>query len=159
MWDCGDRICLDQDAWWHDTHTNRCLTRNLISLSTLDAKGYKYSDSGGVLKVSKESLIYMVGDLNSAKLYVLRGSTLHGSVTAAAVTHDEPSKTNLWHMRLGHMSELAMTELMKRNLLDGCTLSNMKLCEYCVFSKHKRVKFNTSVHTTKCTLDYVHTDL
>ena len=71
------------------------MTRNLISLSTLDAKGYKYSDSGGVLKVSKESLIYMVGDLNSAKLYVLRGSTLHGSITTAAVTHDEPSKTNL----------------------------------------------------------------
>jgi len=62
-------------------------------------------------------------------------------------------------MRFGHMSELGMTELMKRNLLDDCTLSNMKFCEHCVFGKHKRVKFNTSVHTTKGTLDYVHTDL
>ena len=62
------------------------MTRNLISLSTLDAKGYKYSGSGGVLKVSKGSLTDMVGDLNSAKLYVLRGSILLGSVAAAAVT-------------------------------------------------------------------------
>jgi hypothetical protein len=100
------------------------------------------------------------GDLNSAKLYVLRGSTLHGSVSAAAaVTNAEPSKTNLWHMRLGHMSKLGMTELMKRNLLNGCTSSSMKFCEHCIFGKHKRVKFNTSVHTTKGILDYVHADL
>jgi hypothetical protein len=54
------------------------MSRNLISLSTLDAEGFKYSDSGGVLKVSKGSLVCLVGDMNSAKLYVLRGSTLHG---------------------------------------------------------------------------------
>jgi hypothetical protein len=48
------------------------MTRNLISLSTLDAEGFKYSGSGGVLKVSKDSLVFLVGDMNSAKLYVLR---------------------------------------------------------------------------------------
>ena len=101
----------------------------------------------------------MIGDMNSANLYVLRGSTLHGSITAAAVSKDEPSKTNLWHMRLGHMSELGMAELMKRNLLDGCTQGNMNFCEHCVFGKHKKVKFNTSVHRTKGILDYVHADL
>nr|ABA96191.1 retrotransposon protein, putative, Ty1-copia subclass [Oryza sativa Japonica Group] len=135
------------------------MARNLISLSTLDAEGYKYSGSGGVVKVSKGSLVYMIGDMNSTNLYVLRGSTLHGSITAAAVSKDEPSKTNLWHMRLGHMSELGMAELMKRNLLDGCTQGNMKFCEHCVFGKHKRVKFNTSVHRSKGILDYVHADL
>ena len=62
-------------------------------------------------------------------------------------------------MRLGHMSELGMAELMKRNLLDGCILSGKKFCEHCIFGKHKRVKFNISVHTTKGTLDYVHADL
>ncbi|CAD6231032.1 unnamed protein product [Miscanthus lutarioriparius] len=135
------------------------MARNLISLSTLDAKGYRHSGSGEVCKVSKGSLIHMIGDMNSAKLYVLRGSTLHGSITADAVSKDEPSKTNLWHMRLGHMSELGMAELIKRDLLDGCTVGKMKFCEHCVFGKHKRVKFNASVHTTKGTLDYVHTDL
>jgi hypothetical protein len=44
----------------------------------------------------------LVGDMNSSKLYVLRGSILHGSISAiAAVTDDKLSKTNLWHMRLG----------------------------------------------------------
>ena len=135
------------------------MKRNLISLSTLDKKGLKYTGSGRVVKISKSSLVCLLGDLNLSNLYVLRGSTLHGSITTAAVTHDEPSKTNLWNMHLGHMSELGMAKLMKRNLLDGCTLSNMKFYEHCIFVKHKRVKFNTSIHTTKSTLHYVHADL
>jgi len=58
------------------------MTRNLISLSTLDAEGFQYSSSNGVLKVSKGSLVCLKGDLNSAKLCVLRGSTLHNTVFA-----------------------------------------------------------------------------
>jgi hypothetical protein len=135
------------------------MSRNLISLITLDVEGFKYSGSGGVLKVSKGSLVCLVGDMNSAKLYVLRGSTLHGSISTAAATDDKPCETNLWHMRLGHMSKLGIAELVKRNLLKGCTLSGKKLCEHCIFGKYKRVKFNTVVHTIKGTLDYVHADL
>ena len=70
------------------------MARNLISLSTLDVKWYKHSGSGGVLKVTKGSLIHMIGDMNSAKLYVLRGSTITG-IAAAAVTFDKSSKTNI----------------------------------------------------------------
>ena len=40
----------------------------------------------------------MVGDMNSAKLYILRGSTLSG--TAAVITSDDLSTTNLWYKRL-----------------------------------------------------------
>ncbi|CAN1242735.1 Retrovirus-related Pol polyprotein from transposon TNT 1-94 [Linum perenne] len=41
------------------------LKRNLISLSTLDSKGYKYTGEGGVLKVSKGSLVIMKGDMKT----------------------------------------------------------------------------------------------
>ena len=37
------------------------LKRNLISLSTLDLKGYKYTGEGGLLKVSKGVSIVMKG--------------------------------------------------------------------------------------------------
>ena len=37
------------------------LKRNLISLSTLDLKGYKYIGEGGVLKVSKGVSVVMKG--------------------------------------------------------------------------------------------------
>jgi hypothetical protein len=133
------------------------MARNLILLSTLDSEGYKYRGGNKVLKVSKGSLIHMIGDMNSAKLYVLRGSTLPS--IAAAVTSDEPSKTNILHACLGHMSEHGMPELIKRELLVCCNMSKLEFCEHCIFGKHKRVKFNASVHTTKGILEYVHADL
>ena len=37
------------------------LKKNLISLSTLDSKRYKYTDEGRVLKVSKDVLVVMKG--------------------------------------------------------------------------------------------------
>ena len=47
------------------------LKKNLISLSTLDAKGYKYTDEGGVLKISKGALVKMKGHQKTAMLYVM----------------------------------------------------------------------------------------
>ena len=71
------------------------MKRNLISLSTLDKEGLKYTGLGGVVKVSKSSLVCLLGDLNPSNLYVLRGCTLHGFVSAANVANAESSKTDL----------------------------------------------------------------
>jgi 5'-3' exoribonuclease 2 len=80
------------------------MSKNLISLSTLDGKGYKYSGGDGVLKVSKGSLIVMRGDLKSANLYRFRGTTITGDATIIFNSLSTSDATNLWHMRLGHMS-------------------------------------------------------
>jgi hypothetical protein len=136
--------------------------RNLISLSTLDNMGYKYFASGGVLKVSKGSLVVMKGVMKSTNLYILSGDTIIGTAaisSAAAVTSKNYNDSKLWHMRLGHMSQLGLAELRKRGLLKGYTNNELELCEHYVFGKHKRVKFNTSIHTTEDILDYVHADL
>ncbi|XP_073360341.1 uncharacterized protein [Aegilops tauschii subsp. strangulata] len=76
------------------------MKRNLISVSALDAKGYKYSGGDSVLKVTKGSLV-------------------------------------------------VMKVLNKRGLLDGYEPGKLKFCEHCIFGKNKRVKFNTSTHTTE----------
>jgi hypothetical protein len=49
------------------------MTINQISLNALDVEGYKHSGKRGVMKVSKGYLIHMIGDINYAKLYVLKG--------------------------------------------------------------------------------------
>ena len=95
------------------------LKRNLISLSTLDAKGYKYIGDGGVLKISKEALVVMKGHQKTAMLYVLQGATITGDVVVASRSLSEDDITKLWHIRLRHMSENGMTELSRRGLLDG----------------------------------------
>ncbi|WVZ50367.1 hypothetical protein U9M48_001625 [Paspalum notatum var. saurae] len=135
------------------------MTKNLISLSTLDGKGYKYSGGDGVLKVSKGSLIVMKTDLKSANLYRVCGTTITDDAAVISNSLSNFDATNLGHMCLGHMSELGLQVLSKRGLLDGHSVSKLKFCEHCVFGKHKRVKFNTSTHTSKRILDYVHSDL
>ncbi|KAG8478019.1 hypothetical protein CXB51_027833 [Gossypium anomalum] len=70
------------------------LKRNLISLSTLDSKGYRYTAESG-------------------------GSTVTGDAVVASSCLSDDDITKLWHMRLGHMSENGMVELSKRGLLDG----------------------------------------
>ena len=57
------------------------LKRNLVSLGTLDARGYTYKASGGAIRVMKGFLVVMKGRLENG-LYVLQGSTVIGSVAA-----------------------------------------------------------------------------
>ena len=59
------------------------LKRNLISLSTLDSKGYKHIGEGRVLKISRGLLVVMKGQKQAANLYVLQGSVV---TSDAAIT-------------------------------------------------------------------------
>ncbi|XP_024315863.1 uncharacterized protein LOC106865951 isoform X2 [Brachypodium distachyon] len=52
------------------------LKKNLISLSTLDNKGYKYSGGDEIVKVTKSSLVVMKGDMKATNLYHLRGMAI-----------------------------------------------------------------------------------
>ncbi|KAG8479138.1 hypothetical protein CXB51_029778 [Gossypium anomalum] len=77
------------------------LKRNLISLSTLDSKGYRYTTESGVLKISKGSLVVMKGQRKTAKLYVLQGSTVTGDAAVTSSSLSDDDITKFWHMRLG----------------------------------------------------------
>ncbi|KAG8500597.1 hypothetical protein CXB51_004498 [Gossypium anomalum] len=94
------------------------LKKNLISLSTLDSKRYKYTTESRVLKISKGSLVVIKEKKKTAKLYVLQGSTVIGNVVVTSSSLSDDDITKLWHMHLGHMSENDMSELSKRGLLD-----------------------------------------
>ena len=69
------------------------------------------------------------------------------------------SRTELWHRRLGHVSERGLQELGKQKLLCGDKVEQLPFCDHCVMGKARRVRFNTGQRWTKGTLDYVHSDL
>lgn len=77
----------------------------------------------------------------------------------AAVSSSDQDTTKLSHMRLGHMSERGMAILGKQGLLDGCKVGTLDFCDCCIFGKQCMVKFNTGIHRTKGTLDYIYSDL
>ncbi|KAG8477231.1 hypothetical protein CXB51_031078 [Gossypium anomalum] len=135
------------------------LKRNLISLSTLNSKGYRYTAESGVLKIFKGSLVVMKGQRKAAKLYVLKGSTITRDVAVASSSLSDDDITKLWHMRLGHKSENDMIKLNKRGLIDGKGICKVNFCEHCIFGKQKRVRFTRGIHNTKGTLEYIHFDL
>ncbi|XP_071913996.1 uncharacterized protein [Coffea arabica] len=63
-------------------------------------------------------------------------------------------------MRLGHMSEKGLGILSKRGLLCGQSTGSLEFCKHCIFGKQKRVSFSSpTIHKTKGTLDYIHSDL
>lgn len=64
------------------------LKRNLISLSTFDAKGYRYTSEGGVLKVSRCAFVVMKGKRSSTRLYILQGSTIIGMHPSALLPYE-----------------------------------------------------------------------
>jgi len=86
------------------------LKRNLISLGEFDKKGYVFKGEKGILNVVKDSMVVMRGIMENG-LYSVDGEVVIGS--AATATGRVLSKTELWHMRLGHVSEKRLIELAK----------------------------------------------
>ena len=108
--------------------------KNLISLGTLHENGYshKTDDDREIIKICKGALIVMKGKRTKENIYILLGSTIVGGVHYAESSDDS---TKLWHMRLGHMSERGMVELLKRDLLKGIKSCKLDFCKFCVFVK------------------------
>ncbi|PKI40572.1 hypothetical protein CRG98_039034 [Punica granatum] len=70
------------------------------------------------------------------------------------------SDADLWHCRLGHMSEKGMKQLCSKGKLPGLKTVELGLCEDCVFGKQKRVSFSKAGRTLKeQKLELVHSDL
>ena len=133
------------------------MTKNLISLSLLDSKGFSWSGKDGVLRVWKGSNLILKGVIRGT-LYFLQGSTVTGSAHVASSEFHQKDMTKLWHIRLGHMGERGMQILSKEDLLAGHKVKSLEFCEHCVFGKLHRNKFPKAIHRTKGTLDYIHSD-
>ncbi|KAH9652997.1 hypothetical protein KPL70_027263 [Citrus sinensis] len=132
------------------------LKRNLISLGMLDQIGCVVKVQQGIMSVVKGSLVLLRG-IRKNGLYVLEGTTVTGMVSVSSSSNVD--KTNLWHLRLGHMSLRGLKELSKQGMLGSNTIGEMVFCEDCVLGKSTRTSFKSSVHTTRSILDYIHSDL
>ena len=135
------------------------MKKNLISLRYLEAKGYKYGAQDGILKVSAGAMELMKGTRRN-NLYFLQGHTVTRDVSVSeAESKRARETTRLWHMRLAHVGEKSLQNLIRKGLLKGATACKLDFCELCVLGKQTRVKFGTTIHNTSGTLDYVHTDV
>ena len=101
------------------------LKKNLISLGTLGSHGYCYISKGGVIKVTRGSMVVMKGKKLSNNIYRLLGTTI---IYEAAIVVYELDTMILLHVRLGHMGEKDIMEFHKRNLLKGIQSCRLDFC-------------------------------
>ena len=74
------------------------LKRSLISLGTLDELGFSYKVENGFLHMYKNDYL-ILSDTKKHGLYVLNG---YCHIPSACIV--KFGRTDLWHLRLGHMS-------------------------------------------------------
>ncbi|KAI5323960.1 hypothetical protein L3X38_033033 [Prunus dulcis] len=136
------------------------LLKNLISLETLDKNGYSFKAIGGKLIISKGSLVIMKGEVQPNCLYRLCGTTVTGGA-AVSTSKDSDDETQLWNLRLGHMSERGMQELHNRKLLKGVQSFKLEFCRFCTMGKQSKIAFKQRNKEEESTsvLDYIHTDV
>ncbi|KAG6383625.1 hypothetical protein SASPL_156612 [Salvia splendens] len=116
------------------------MTKNLISLSTFDSKGFNFKGEGGVMHIMKCSKVVLTV-LKQGNLYILKGSIVTGSADTASSEIPTEYMTKLWNMRLGHMGEQGMQILSTRDFLSGYKVKYLDFCEHCVLGKIHRNKF------------------
>ena len=71
------------------------------------------------------------------------------------------SNLELWHRRLGHMSEKGLQILARKELLPNIKGKSLEPCIDCLAGKQHRVAFHKNVRPTKRKhiLDFVHSDV
>ena len=88
------------------------MKRNLISISTIEDKGYRVTFAyGNVLSWHK------ISSMNTTKLIGVREESLYHLITLLeqALVHDSTKINELWHIRLAHLNYQALPTL--RNML------------------------------------------
>ncbi|GJX74451.1 retrovirus-related pol polyprotein from transposon TNT 1-94 [Tanacetum coccineum] len=133
------------------------LKRNLISLGTLEKEGYTVKMQSGKIKVINGSRVILSGIRRDNCVYSLDGHAMAGELNASVEEKD--SLAQVWHKRLGHMSEAGLQVLEKQGLFGKKSLGKLDFCENCVLGKSHRVSFGVGRHTTQGVIDYVHSDL
>jgi hypothetical protein len=128
------------------------LRKNLISTRKLESEGCISIFIDKVWKVTKESLVMAKGE-KVGTLYLCTSNT-ESSISLASTGVD----IEVWHHRLGHMSEKGMHILHKVNLLSDLKQIDLDFFEHCVYGKQKRVRFLRVGKEKKSErLDLVHT--
>nr|GEY71071.1 retrovirus-related Pol polyprotein from transposon TNT 1-94 [Tanacetum cinerariifolium] len=121
------------------------LKRILIYLGTLDREGYTVKLHNRRIKVIKGSLMVLSGTMKGNYMYSLDGWAESGEANVGI--QEKESLAQVWHKRLGHISETGLHELERRDVLGNKGLGKLEFCENCALEKSTRVSFGRDLDT------------
>ncbi|KAG8370951.1 hypothetical protein BUALT_Bualt13G0036600 [Buddleja alternifolia] len=123
---------------------------NIISTGKLDDDGYVSNFGEGKWKLTKGSLITAKGKKKNS-LYLMQAKLSNGEVNAAV----NNSSIELWHKRLGHLSQKGMQLLAKKKLLPDVNGIELQTCVDCLARKQHRIERRESSQEVPDDLDPV----
>nr|GEZ81350.1 retrovirus-related Pol polyprotein from transposon TNT 1-94 [Tanacetum cinerariifolium] len=133
------------------------LKKNLILLGTLEKEGYTVKLQSGKVKVINGSRVILSRIQRDNCVYSLDGHAMVGELNASVEEKD--SLVQVWHKRLGHISEVRLHVLEKQVLFCKKSPGKLDFCKNYVLGRSHRVRFDVGRHTTQGVIDYVHLDL
>jgi len=77
------------------------------------------------------------------------------SIGAAQVSTS--NSNNLWHFRLGHLSDSRIKLL--QHIIPDCNVVSNKCCSVCPLAKQHRLPFHVSTSISKQSFDLIHCDI
>ncbi|KAK2456997.1 putative mitochondrial protein [Trifolium repens] len=127
---------------------------NLISTGKLDDAGMINQFGVGRWKLSKGSMIIARGK-KEGSLYIMQGK-----INTRETNVSQDTSKELWHRRLGHMSEKSL-EILAKDHLPNIKGQALESCEDCLAGRQHRVSFQRSddARRRKHILDLVHSDV
>ncbi|CAA6656582.1 unnamed protein product [Spirodela intermedia] len=125
----------------------------------LKANGYSYHAENENLQVKQGALVIMKGNKLWSNIYHLVRSTVAGGADTATPNHSMLDTNLLWHLHLGHMSEVGMKKIHKHGLFKVVQLYKLDFCTLCIMSKRCNVKFKNSTNESSSILDYIYLDV
>ena len=109
---------------------------NMVSIGRLNDEGCSGSFQNGMWKLCKGSLIEARAQ-KQGTLYVMHAKMYKKEANVAAELNGD-----LWHKRLGHMSERGMHILANQKLLSEVKRVHLEKCVDCTVGKQNRVAFH-----------------
>ncbi|CAN0905823.1 Retrovirus-related Pol polyprotein from transposon TNT 1-94, partial [Linum grandiflorum] len=130
------------------------LRLNLLAANVLDQEGFRHTFGDGKWKLSKGSLTVARGEL-CCTLYKTYFDVCYGEVNAV----EEKNSPNLWHRRLGHMSDKGIKLLAGKSLIPVDKSVSLDPCDHCLAGKQHRASFSGKSTRKHDKLELVHSDV
>ncbi|KAL0462479.1 UNVERIFIED_CONTAM: hypothetical protein Slati_0135500 [Sesamum latifolium] len=133
------------------------MIKNIISIPLLDNAGFEFLVNKNCFYLMKDGSSHLLGKLNNG-LYILQRSDW--IMTAQNKRKlDNLENAQIWHAKLGHISQDRIKRLVDSKSLKIDNLKNLPACESCLKGKMTRKPFVGQSTLANGLLDLIHTDV
>ncbi|KAK4381044.1 hypothetical protein Sango_3005600 [Sesamum angolense] len=149
----SDRVRLELK----DCYFVPSMIKNIISISLLDNAGFEFLINKNCFYLMKDGSSHLLGKLNNGLYILQRSDWIMTAQNKRKLENLENAQ--IWHARLGHISQDRMKRLVDSKSLEIDNLDNLPACESCLEGNMTKKPFVGQSKLANGLLDLIHTDV